>query len=92
MGDDELVLLSEAAKEIGLSAERLRQLINAGAATGEKIGDRYYVMPRHEVDRLKREPRPKPGPKGPRRPKTISYPVSGDHASARLLHAAERPD
>lgn len=69
MGDDTLVLLSTAAKEIGLSTERLRQLIAAGDVQGEKIGGRFYAMPQHEVDRLKREPRPKPGPRGPRRPR-----------------------
>ena len=46
-GDDTLVLLSTAAKEIGLSTERLRQLIAAGDVQGEKIGGRFYAMPQH---------------------------------------------
>lgn len=69
MGDDKLVGLAEAAIEINLSRERLRQLIHAGAITGwEKVGNSYGI-PRSEVDRLAREPRPKPGPKGPRKKK-----------------------
>lgn len=69
MGDDKLVGLAEAALEVNLSRERLRQLIHAGQIHGaEKIGNSLGI-PRSEVDRLKREPRPKPGPKGPRTPR-----------------------
>lgn len=63
--EDDLVLLSQAAVEVNLSTERLRQLIKAGAVTAERQG-RFWFLRESEVRRLKTEPRPKPGPKGPR--------------------------
>lgn len=67
MGDGALVGLAQAALEVNLSRERLRQLIHAGQIAGaEKVGNSYGI-PRSEVERLAREPRPKPGPKGPRK-------------------------
>ena len=63
-----LVSLADAAIEVGLSTERLRQLIHAHpAGWGAERDGRRWLLPRSVVERLKREPRPKPGPKGPRR-------------------------
>lgn len=78
MGEVELVGLADAAVEINLSRERLRQLIHAGQIDGWKKVGNSYGIPREEVDRLKREPRPKPGPKGPRkrRPAPADPPAS----------------
>lgn len=65
VGDDKLVLVAEAARATGYSAEWLRQLIDAGKVKGEKVG-RYYAMPESEVERLRQEPRSRRG--RPRRP------------------------
>lgn len=63
--DEELVLVAEAARETGYSAEWLRQLIDTGKVRGKRVG-RFYVMPDTEVRRLKAEPRSKRG--RPRKP------------------------
>jgi excisionase family DNA binding protein len=63
-----MVTLIQAAREVNLSRERLRQLIRDGALPEAELVGRGFRLPRATVDRLKREPRPKPGPKGPRRP------------------------
>jgi excisionase family DNA binding protein len=63
-----MVTLIQAAREVNLSRERLRQLIQAGELPEAELVGRGFRLPRAAVDRLKREPRPKPGPKGPRRP------------------------
>jgi hypothetical protein len=64
MEDEELVLVAEAARETGYSAEWLRQLIDAGKVRGKRVG-RFYVMPKTEVSRLRKEPRSRRGrPRG----------------------------
>lgn len=63
---DGFVILSLASEQVGLSPERLRQLIVAGDLKGERQG-RFWFVRESEVKRLKTEPRPKPGPRGPRR-------------------------
>jgi excisionase family DNA binding protein len=63
-----MVTLIQAAREVNLSRERLRQLIRDGELPEAELVGRGFRLPRTAVDRLKREPRPKPGPKGPRRP------------------------
>lgn len=78
MGDEELVALADAAREIDRSREWLRQRVNRGEVRHQKIG-RVVGIPRAEIDRLKRELAGKPKPRGhwpkgkPR--KTLSYPV-----------------
>jgi len=52
--EDDLVLLSVAAAEVGLSKERLRQLIHAGDLGAKRLG-MYWFVPKREVRRLKRE-------------------------------------
>ena len=66
MEDEELVLVAEAARQTGYSAEWLRQLIDTGKVRGKRIG-RYYAIPETEVRRLKERPRSKAG--RPRRPR-----------------------
>lgn len=71
MGDGELVGLSQASKETGLSREWLRKLYNRGEFPGAQMVGNAIGIPREEVDRLKAQPhRPRAGwPKGkPRKP------------------------
>lgn len=65
------MLLSEAAREVEMTPERLRQLIKAGELTGHQLGGRYWYIRRSDLDAFKRKPRAKAGwPKGrPRRPR-----------------------
>lgn len=69
VGEEELVLVAEAARKTGYSAEWLRQLIDAGKVRGKKVG-RYYVMPETEVRRLCDEPRSRRGRPRKRPPAT----------------------
>jgi excisionase family DNA binding protein len=64
--DEELVLVAEAARLTGYSAEWLRHLVDTGKVRGKRIG-RYYAIPDTEVQRLKKAPRSNRG--RPRRPR-----------------------
>jgi excisionase family DNA binding protein len=66
VGDEKLVLVSDAAAMTGYSAEWLRKLIDAGKVKGKRVGGRYYAIPESEVDRLKAQPRSRRG--RPRKP------------------------
>jgi excisionase family DNA binding protein len=66
MGDEELVTLIQAAREVDLSRERLRQLIRDGDLTATKVG-RGFRLTRDQVEQLKLRGTPKPGPRGPRK-------------------------
>ncbi len=48
--------VTEAAAEIGITPSRLRQMLRAGLAKGEKIAPRAWLLPKKEVDRLKKNP------------------------------------
>lgn len=63
MGDEELVALADAAREIDRSREWLRQRVNNGEVRFQKIG-RVVGIPESEVRRLKRELAGKPKPRG----------------------------
>lgn len=54
MGDEELVALADAAKEIKRSREWLRKRVIAGEVKSRRIG-RVIGVPRSEVRRLKQE-------------------------------------
>lgn len=45
----------DAARELGLTEGRIRQMLRAGEIRGEKLGRRLWAIPSAEVDRLKRE-------------------------------------
>jgi excisionase family DNA binding protein len=68
--EDEFVLLSEAAREVDMTTERLRQLIKSGDLAGHQLGGRYWYIHRSDLEEFKRRPRPPSGwPKGkPRKP------------------------
>jgi excisionase family DNA binding protein len=65
--EDELMLLAQAAAEVGVSPERLRQLIKEDRLKAEKLGT-YWVVRRSEVRRFKKQPRLRTG--RPRKPPT----------------------
>jgi hypothetical protein len=98
MGDEELVALAEAARQIDRSREWLRQRVNRGEVRHQKIG-KVVGIPQTEVDRLKRELAGKPKPRGhwpkgkPRKEPPsapFAYPDPSEHrATGRLLRAAE---
>lgn len=48
--------VTEAAEEIGITPSRLRQMLRAGIAKGEKVAPRAWLLARKEVDRLKKTP------------------------------------
>lgn len=54
------MLLSEAAAEIGVSAERLRQFIQTDRLKAEQHG-RFWMVRRSELERFKRKPRVRTG-------------------------------
>ena len=53
---------TQAAKELGLSTGRLRQLILAGRLKAEKIGRTWLILPR-DLDAIRNRPTGRP-PKG----------------------------
>lgn len=63
MGDDELVALTEAAKEIDRSREWLRLRVAAGEVRSVRIG-RTIGVPRSEIRRLKKTLHGQPKPRG----------------------------
>lgn len=56
MGDEELVGLAEAARELDGSREWLRKLIHRGEVRYVQVG-RTYGIPRSEIRRLKKLPK-----------------------------------
>lgn len=94
MGDEELVALAEAARQIDRSREWLRLRVASGEVRHRKIG-RVIGIPDSEIKRLKIELSGKPKPRGhwpkgkARKPAPFTYPTPGDHATGRLMRAAE---
>jgi len=52
----EFVSTDEAARILGMTPGRVCQLLRAGEMQGQKIGRRVWVIPRAEVERIKRIP------------------------------------
>lgn len=52
---DQLLAAEDAAAHLGVSPQRLRQLVSAGMLAVQRLGDRTTVYSRAELDRLKRE-------------------------------------
>lgn len=63
MGDEELVALADAARQINRSREWLRLRVQSGEVRHRKIG-RVIGIPDTEVKRLKRELAGQPKPRG----------------------------
>jgi excisionase family DNA binding protein len=63
--EEDLVLLSDAAREVHLTTERLRQLIKSGELTAQQLGGRYWYIRRADLEAFKAKERPAAGwPKG----------------------------
>lgn len=58
------MLLAEAAREIGLDRERLRQLIASGRLPAYKLGGKFWMVRRADVERFKLQDRHIGWPKG----------------------------
>lgn len=46
------VTITDAAKMVGLTTSRLRQLLRAGRLDGEKVGPRAWLLSRSDVAEL----------------------------------------
>lgn len=66
---------TEAGRRLGLSKQRIHQLIRDGRLPAQLLGPRMYVLREKDVERLRAEPRrpgrprkqaPQPGTKGPK--------------------------
>jgi hypothetical protein len=90
MGDDELVALAVAAKEIDRSREWLRLRVVAGEVKSTRIG-RVIGVPRSEIRRLKAALKGTKKPRGhwpkgkPRKSTPYLYPMAGDVATSKLI-------
>lgn len=64
---NDYVLLKSAAKQIGITTGRIRQLIKAKEVHGKKFGGRDWWIPAQEVEEMKKNPaktgRPRSGKK-----------------------------
>jgi excisionase family DNA binding protein len=58
MLDGKFVTVSEAAKELGLSRQRVHKLIQSGQMASEVVHARMRVIPRKSLDALKKIDRP----------------------------------
>lgn len=54
---------AEAARELGLTPMRVRQLISTGRLRGHKAGPRALLIHRADLESYKQTPKHKPGPK-----------------------------
>lgn len=55
-----MLLLSEAAADVGVSPERMRQLVKDGRLKARRRG-RFYMVFRSELERFKMQPRVRTG-------------------------------
>ncbi len=58
MLDGKFVTVSEAAKELGLSRQRVHKLIQSGQMASEVVHARMRAIPRKSLDALKKIDRP----------------------------------
>ncbi len=61
----DLITVSEAAAELGLSTVGVARRLQRGHMRGIKVSPRLWLVERAEVDRAKAAGRLKPGPKRP---------------------------
>lgn len=59
MRESELVPVSEAARQLGITRQRVHALINAGQLRATRLG-RYYYIDKHELQRYAALPVGKP--------------------------------
>lgn len=48
--------VTEAARAIGITTSRLRQMLRAKLVRGEKVGPRAWLVSKKEVERLRKNP------------------------------------
>lgn len=70
-GDRDVLTVTEAAGELGMSVRGLQKRIERGDVRAERVNPRLWLIPRAEVERWKRLGRQRPGPRPARS-------VSGD--------------
>ena len=65
-GERELLTVTEAADELGLTVRGVQERLRRGLMRGERVSPRLWMVPRAEVERWKALGRQKPGrkPKG----------------------------
>lgn len=88
-GVDDVVLIPEAAKQLGISRQTLWRHVAAGRLPATKVG-RDYVIRRADLAAFDAARQKTPG--RPRKPKTVEYRAPGDHGVTGRLMAAERPE
>ena len=64
---DGYVTVSEAAATLGLSRQGIQRRIARGDLRAERLGPKFWVIPRDEVERWRRLGRQKPGWKAGRK-------------------------
>lgn len=68
MLDNRYATVAEAAAELRLTVQRVRQLIKSGQLAGEPVHERLIVIPRKSLEAFKKIDRP-PGYHVDKRPK-----------------------
>jgi excisionase family DNA binding protein len=64
---DRYMLVKDAARELGVSDQQVRQLIRRARLVGEQLTPRLYLVERASVEAYKRERRPAGRPPASRR-------------------------
>jgi excisionase family DNA binding protein len=64
---DGYMLVKDAARELGVSDQQVRQLIRRARLVGEQLTPRLYLVERASVEAYKRERRPAGRPPASRR-------------------------
>tara|TARA_R100001244_G_C5080664_1_gene113810 strand:+ start:72 stop:284 length:213 start_codon:yes stop_codon:yes gene_type:complete len=60
----ELLTVTQAAEEIGVTVGCIRKMLKEGRARGSKVGPRCWLLTMAEVDRVRSEPHPLGRPRG----------------------------
>jgi excisionase family DNA binding protein len=85
---EDFVLIPKAAEELGISRQTLWRHVKRGHLKAKKVG-RDYVIERADLAAFEATRQKEPG----RPPKSapLEYPQAAEHATGRLLRAAETP-
>ncbi|HEV2106807.1 MAG TPA: helix-turn-helix domain-containing protein [Thermomicrobiales bacterium] len=84
--DRDLLTVSEAAAELGLSPVGVARRLQRGYMRGIKVSPRLWLVEREEVERAKQRGRMKPGPK----PKTEEQETGRDATNVRPAERVRR--
>ena len=61
MLDGKYFTVTQSAEMAGCTVSYVRQLLRSGAISGEKVGDRAWLIPAKEIENLKKSPTGKAG-------------------------------